>query len=213
MTKILGQIPGSLARILDVSGGRVLADELLDAEGINLVYAVDSIVAGETVGIGILDLNATVAASSSGAGTVAPLRAMSVIGVTVAVDVVANLNQVSLCYDNIGGEGDTDSCVLWAWDSVNATGGSVTIAGGGFVIGGVAQATVPTQLIPDYEIAFPWLAYSVSTVTNPPRGIGRFSLAVNTNAGVGGVQIAAGLVCAFRLELGGTIASLLPPGF
>lgn len=208
MAKIQGRIPGRLAQLLDITGGSVQVDELLDTEGVSLVYGIDHLVDGETVAIGTFNFDTNpIGASVTTSLDAEVLRAMSVIGINFMTDDATRLNYAALLSADIGGPTDVEDDLLWH------SGGTLTTVPtpAGMVVGGqnLAQLVRPAEAKP-----LPYLMYSKNTITNPPRGQGNLRFVVSTNAfGAGTVRVTANVVVAYRLELGGRIASLVPPGF
>jgi hypothetical protein len=206
MSKILGIIPGLLADLLDIEGGKIQATELRDREGISLVYDIGQLVESQSLRIDIRTFGHTVAASTTSNASLTGLPAMArVIGIDVSVDSDAKLDQVAVMGLSIGGTGTNLPChMFWHW----ITGDLAVARPGGFLVGANSQAEL---LYPPSAQTFIPTPYIDVTAT-ARRGYNAIQTTVKTNAfGAGNCVVSGHIVLMFPVALGGRTADLMPP--
>lgn len=117
MALIRGVIPGELADVLAVEGGRVSATQLRDQEGISLVYDVGRFARGQLMAFGARQV-VDVTYDDTGDNFVELANLPNIfrlLGVSVTVNSAASVQQVNIWANSFGGIGSPHDLLLWRW--------------------------------------------------------------------------------------------------
>lgn len=216
MTRILGKIPGELARILDLEGGSVRSiPELQDQDGVSLVYDIGQltdwdlvVMTARTFDTGNMAQSTTVTSAITGLP-----RGCSILGFNAATDDPTRIAQAMLYLDNIGTvAGGVESHQLWTW----VTGDPFVTQPTSFTAGGQVTATLGNLLVADLDKRFfdigPIL-FLDKNFTETRQGVDRVVIETTATAfGAGTVRVAGNIIIAFRVALGGRAIMCRPPG-
>jgi len=120
--RVLGSIPWSLSRILDLEGGSIASQTLRDGEGISIVYDIGQLIAGELLSYDQRWTELTnIGASESILITDLP-RMFRILGVTISVSDATDLEYAALSAVNFGPPGTFNSdLLLWSWQAGDTT--------------------------------------------------------------------------------------------
>lgn len=207
MSRILGGVGQSLARLLDIDGGRVRLTELRDQEGVSAVYDLHPIAEGEayqeqTRGFDTGAINQSV----NDQQVIAALPIIARIqGFTVATDDASRIASVVIFADQIGPFGSGRDNPLWLW----VNGDPTYTRPANLVVG---DANLATVLNPPLTQQW-WRNYLMVSNTGAQKtGISQVTINVlTTGFGAGTVRCTGHMSMLFALGVGlGTLEIPLP---
>jgi hypothetical protein len=206
MARVLGVIPGLLADLLDVEGGKIQSTDLRDREGISLVYDIGQLIESQSLILGVRNFDGSLGQGLTSDITLEGLPIMArLIAVNMSVSDDSRVNRAVIWGDTIGAAGAGGQCnLLWAWQS----GGVVLSRPNDFIAGPNSQSTLLIPAINETSLPTPWVDVRATTRSGYNRILGTVT---STAFGAGTLTYSGNVVLLFPVALGGRSADLMPP--